>query len=98
MPNSRAIRFKARGRDEPTNGLAAPAAAEWRRRMGTEKAKEIYEDRAANKKCVNTFARRRGLVQLVVRGLAKVRAVALWMALAHNVRRMAALRAAAANG
>jgi transposase len=74
------------------------AVAEWRRRMGTEEAKEIYKDRAATAECVNALARRRGLVQLVVRGLAKVRVVALWMALAHNVRRMAALRAAAASG
>jgi len=74
------------------------AVAEWRRRMGTEAAKEIYKDRAATAECVNALARRRGLVQLVVRGLAKVRVVALWMALAHNVRRMAALRAAAATG
>ena len=74
------------------------AVAEWRRRMGTEEAKTIYKDRAATAECVNALARRRGLVQLVVRGLAKVRVVALWIALAHNVRRMAALRAAAANG
>jgi transposase len=72
--------------------------AEWRRRMGTEEAKTIYKDRAATAECVNALARRRGLVQLVVRGVAKVRAVALWIALAHNVRRMVALRAAVANG
>jgi transposase len=74
------------------------AVAEWRRRMGTAEAKEIYKDRAATAECVNALARRRGLAQLVVRGLAKVRSVALWVALAHNVRRMAALRAAVANG
>jgi transposase len=74
------------------------AVAEWRRRMGTAEAKEIYKDRAATAECVNALARRRGLVQLGVRGLAKVRVVALWMALAHNVRRMAALRAAVATG
>jgi transposase len=74
------------------------AVAEWRRRMGTAEAKEIYKDRAATAECVNALARRRGLVQLAVRGLAKVRVVALWIALAHNVRRMAALRAGVANG
>ena len=84
-------------RHAPHPGDSA-AVAEWRRRMGTEEAKEIYKDRAATAECVNALARRRGLVQLVVRGLAKVRAVALWMALAHNVRRMAALRAAVASG
>jgi transposase len=84
-------------RHAPHSGDGA-AVAEWRRRMGTEEAKEIYKDRAATAECVNALARRRGLVQLVVRGSAKVRVVALWMALAHNVRRMAALRAAAASG
>jgi transposase len=84
-------------RHAPHPGDSA-AVAEWRRRMGTEAAKEIYKDRAATAECVNALARRRGLVQLLVRGLAKVRVVALWIALAHNVRRMAALRAAAANG
>ena len=73
------------------------AVAEWRRRIGTEEAKTISKDRAATAECVNALARRRGLVQLVVRGLAKVRAMALWHALAHNAWRMAALRAAAAN-
>ena len=73
------------------------AVAEWRHRMGTDEAKAIYKDRAATAECVNALARQRGLVQLVVRGLAKVRAVALWHALAHNVLRMVALRAAVAN-
>jgi transposase len=73
------------------------AVAQWRQRMGTAEAKEIYKDRAATAECVNALARRRGLMQLVVRGVARVRAVALWVALAHNVMRMAALRAAAAD-
>jgi transposase len=72
--------------------------AEWRRRMGTEAAKAIYKERASTAECVNALARQRGLVQFVVRGLAKVRAVALWYALAHNVFRMGALRAAVAGG
>jgi transposase len=84
-------------RHAPRPGDSA-VVAEWRRRMGTEEAKTIYKDRAATAECVNALARRRGLVQLVVRGLAKVRAVALWHALTHNVWRMAALRAAAAQG
>jgi transposase len=89
---------------DPTVDPHAPHAGEsesvtaWRQRMGTEQAKAIYKDRAATAECVNALARQRGLVQLVVRGLAKVRAVALWHALAHNVLRMAALRAAAAKG
>ena len=34
----------------------------------------------------------RGLIRLLVRGLAKVKAIALWHALAHNLLRAAALR------
>jgi len=75
----------------------SPAVAEWRQRMGTEEAKAIYKDRAATAECVNALARQRGLVQLSVRGRIKVRAVALWHALAHNVLRTVALRAAVAN-
>ena len=74
------------------------AVAAWRARMATDQAKVIYKDRAATAECVNALARGRGLVRFLVRGLAKVRAVALWHAVAHNVMRMATLRAAAAVG
>jgi hypothetical protein len=70
------------------------AVAAWRVRMATAEAKEIYKGRAATAECVNALARGRGLVRFVVRGLVKVRAVALWHAVAHNVMRMARLRAA----
>ena len=70
--------------------------AEWRRRMGTPEAKGIYKDRASTAECVNAIARNRGLRQFLVRGLAKVRTVALWFALAHNLMRAVALRAEAA--
>jgi transposase len=69
--------------------------AEWRVRMGTPEAKEIYKDRASTAECVNALARNRGLQQFRVRGVTKVRAVALWYALAHNLMRAASLRAAA---
>jgi transposase len=82
-------------RHAPKPGDGA-AVATWRVRMGTESAKTIYKDRAATAECVNALARNRGLVRLLVRGVAKVRAIALWYALAHNLLRAAALRAAAA--
>ncbi len=63
------------------------AVAEWRQRMGTEQAKEIYKQRAATAECVNAQARNRGLVRLLVRGLQKVEAVALWFATVHNMAR-----------
>jgi transposase len=72
------------------------AISEWRQRMGTDQAKEIYKDRAATAECVNAIARNRGLRQFVVRGLAKVKAILLWFALAHNLMRAVALRRAAA--
>jgi transposase len=72
------------------------AVAAWRARMATEEAKAIYKGRAATAECVNAQARNRGLVRLLVRGLAKVKAVALWFALAHNVACGLRLRASAA--
>lgn len=71
------------------------AVAAWRERMGTESAKEIYKERASTAECVNALARNRGLRQFLVRGLPKVRAVALWFALAHNLLRAVALGALA---
>ena len=73
----------------------SPAVAAWRERMGTPEAQAIYKERAATAECVNAQARNRGLRQLLVRGLPKVRAIALWYALAHNVARALALGAVA---
>jgi transposase len=73
-----------------------PAVAAWRTRMGTPEAKAIYRERAATAELVNAQARNRGLRLLRVRGCAKVRAVLLWFALAHNLLRTVALRRAAA--
>lgn len=67
------------------------AIAQWRVRMGTEQAKEVYRERAASAECVNALARQRGLQQFPIRGRSKVRAVALWYALAHNLMRMLSL-------
>jgi len=71
----------------------SPAVAEWRMRMATAEAKEIYKERAATAECVNAIARNRGLQQFRVRGSPKVRAVILWYVLAHNLMRAVALRA-----
>lgn len=57
----------------------------WRVRMGTDWAKETYKLRAATVEWANAQARGRyGVQQLRVRGLDKVRCVALWVAIAHN--------------
>jgi transposase len=67
--------------------------AEWRERMGSERGKAIYKERASTAECVNATARNRGLYQFLVRGLEKIKAVALMFALAHNLVRAVTLRA-----
>lgn len=88
---------RAKGQDPfaPRHG-ESPELTEWRTRMGTEAAKEIYKERASTAECVNALARQRGMTQFRVRGLAKVRTIAVWFVLAHNLRRWVVLRAALA--
>ena len=73
-------------RHEPKATDSEEVAA-WRVRMGTDEAKKIYKERAATAECVNAQARHRGLMQFVVRGLDKVKAIALWIATVHNMAR-----------
>ena len=75
---------------EPKPG-DSQAVAQWRSRMNSEAAREIYKDRAATAECVNAQARNRGLQRMPVRGLAKVRCVVRLYVLAHNLMRMATL-------
>ena len=59
--------------------------AEWRQRMGTEKGKEAYKQRSLVE-LPNAQARSRyGIQQVRVRGRHKVRCVALWVAITHNL-------------
>jgi transposase len=83
-----------RDRHEPLPG-DSPSVAAWRQRMKTEEAKGIYKERASTAECVNAQARNRGLYRLLVRGLEKVKAVALWFAVAHNLACGTRLRAQA---
>jgi transposase len=69
----------------------SPAVAAWRSRMASEQAKQRYKERAATAECVNAQARNRGMIRLSVRGLTKVKGVAVLFALAHNLMRMASL-------
>jgi transposase len=71
----------------------SPYVAQWRQRMGTPEAKEIYKQRASTVECVNAQARNRGLQRLLVRGLSKARAALLWYAIAHNLMRSLSLGA-----
>jgi hypothetical protein len=68
----------------------------WRQRMGTAAAQQLYHLRAATAEWSNAQARNRGLYQLPVRGLARVKAVLLLYALAQNLMQGRALRAKAA--
>jgi len=59
--------------------------AEWRQRMGTEAGKATYQQRSLVE-LPNAQARSRyGIQQVRVRGRRKVRCVALWVAVAHNL-------------
>jgi transposase len=70
---------------EPKSG-DGPAILEWKKRMSSEEAKEVYKQRASTSESVNADLRcQRGLGQMTVRGLPKARCVALWCALAYNV-------------
>jgi len=61
--------------------------AEWRVRMGTDEAKEIYKDRASNSEWANAGMRNRGLKQLLVRGLKNAKSALSLHTLTHNLLR-----------
>jgi transposase len=64
-----------------SSGVAA-----WRRRMMTPEGLKVYHQRAATAETVNAETRTyRGLGAFPVRGLRKVRCIALWAALAYNL-------------
>jgi len=64
----------------------SPELAAWRTRMATEEAQAIYKERASTSETVNADLRTyRGLGPFLVRGLRKVRCVALWSTLAYNL-------------
>ena len=88
-----APRDKQRDRHQPLP-TDSKALGQWRERMGTDEAKQIYKERAASIECTNAHLRNRGLQRFNVRGLIKARAVLLWHALAHNLKRMMAMNMA----
>jgi transposase len=72
---------------QPKPGDSA-AVAEWRQRMATPEAKDIYKQRAATAETVNADLRTwRGLDRFLVRGSGKVLNVILWSAITYNVMR-----------
>ena len=93
MPLKNEKKLKEKGVDPyaPRPG-DTPAEQQWRQRMGTESAQEIYKHRCSSAEWVNAGCRNRGWYRVLVRGAEKVRCCALWQALAHNL--MVALRRA----
>jgi hypothetical protein len=69
----------------PSNESAM--AKELRLRMQEEESQVIYRERASTAECVNAIAKNRGLQQFLVRGLEKVKCIALLFAITHNVMR-----------
>jgi transposase len=64
------------------------AIADYRRRMGSEQGKKIYQQRASTAETVNADLKTwRGLNRLLLRGTTKVLIVATWSALAYNLMR-----------
>jgi len=63
----------------------APAVAQWRQRLGTTDGQALYKQRSLVE-WPNAQARSRyGVQQVRVRGQRKVRCIALWVALTHNL-------------
>jgi transposase len=69
----------------------SPEVAQWRERMGTEQAKEIYKERAATAEWVNATVKCKQEFKVGVRGLRKLRQLAILAAITHNVLRWIAL-------
>src|SRR5215813_486907 len=86
VPPKPAKNPQRRGRElEPKRG-DSPAIQAWKQRMASPEGKQIYQQRAATSETVNADLRTyRGLTPITVRGLNKIKCVALWCALAYNV-------------
>ena len=69
----------------------SPEVIDWRERMGTDEAKQIYKDRAATAECVNARCRQHGVHQFQVRGLGKILSAMLLVVITHNLLRWTAL-------
>jgi transposase len=68
----------------------SPALRAWRERMASQAGQALFRLRGQVIEWVNAGARNRGFYGVMVRGAAKVRTLALWQALAHNVSRVLA--------
>jgi transposase len=86
MPPKGAKNPARRGQELDAKPGDSEAVLAWKQRMRSEEGKQIYKQRAATSETVNADLRTyRGLSRITVRGLAKIRCVALWCALAYNL-------------
>jgi hypothetical protein len=72
------------------------AVQAWRERMASTAGQALYRRRAAVIEWVNAGCRNRGLYAVNIRGAAKLRAVGLWHAMAHNMQCLWRVQVAAA--
>jgi hypothetical protein len=86
LPPKPAMNPQNRGRELEAKRGDSAAVLAWKQRMASAEGQEIYRQRAATSETVNADLRTyRGLTQITVRGLNKIKCVALWCALAYNV-------------
>lgn len=81
------VKVKGRNKADPyaKQKKDSEIVGEWRERMKTDEAKELYKERAATAEFSNAQARNRGLQQFFVRGIEKTKCVALIYAITHNM-------------
>ncbi len=86
VPPKPAKNPKNKGHELEPKRRDSEAVLAWKRRMASDAGKEIYKQRGATSETINADLRSyRGLTQITVRGLTKIKCVALWCALAYNV-------------
>ena len=86
VPAKPARHPQKRGHELEARRGDSEAVRRWKQRMASAEGKAIYQQRAATSETVNADLRTyRGLGQITVRGLSKVKCVALWCALAYNI-------------
>jgi len=86
MPPKGATNPERRGQELDPKPTDSEAVKAWKQRMRSEEGKQIYKQRGATSETINADLRTfRGLGRITVRGLAKIRCVALWSALAYNL-------------
>lgn len=86
VPPKAAKNPQNRGHELEVKRGDSAAVVAWKQRMASAQGKEIYKLRAATSETVNADLRSyRGLTPLTVRGLSKIKCVALWCALAYNI-------------